>query len=1022
MDLSEKSFEEDIESSLLKDGYRKILPSQFNQKTMFFDDILIDFIKDSQPKAYSKIERNYGEYTKETLLRRINECIDKFGLLYCLKNGVNDGSNKFKLCFFKPDSSLNQSLEDLYSKNIIGVTRQFRYTLNNTNTIDMVLSINGIPIIAFELKDQFKGQSYIDAIRQYKEDRNKSERIFSFDTRFFAYFAIDTTQVYLTTKLNDSETEFIPFNQGSNGAGKDGGRGNPRNKDGYDTSYLWENVFEKDSFLNIINKFLTRVSKSKTYYDNGVKKQIKYDEILFPRFHQFDVVNKVIEDVKKNNVGHNYLIQHSTGSGKSNSIAWLTYRLASLFDDEQNPIFSSVIVLTNRIVLDNQLQETIESFDHKPGLVASITKGRDRDNDVEGGSKGLLKALNDKRKIIISTIQKFKFILKELDDTKGRNYAIIVDESHQGQSGESAKSLRRTLIDVEKEKQILNEEDDEITDVDFIEDLIGQGKHDNQSFFAFTATPKSKTLELFGTRINQGENKPLYVPFHIYSMRQAIEEGFILDVLQNYTTIDKSFKIVKIKADDPELDEIKTKKALFRYYSENSLTINKKVEIIMEHFLDNGRKLIDGNGKAMIVADSRINAVNYFNAIKEYISKNPTETSGCHPLVAFSPFTKDGIEYKESNYNILTDGSHITSDKKLREEMSSPDFNILVVANKYQMGYDEPLLNSMYVDKKLQGVNAIQCLSRINRIAKNKDRTFVLDFANEASDIQSAFQRFYKECSLQGDTSTNDVYDKWRFVKNYGIFDDDEVDQFNKIMNANKNKTKQSDKEIGKLQSTLTPAIERYMDIEDLEKRLQCRDSIMKFTRSYSFVTQLFRLNDQQLFKDYQFLNALLHFLPSIDENVNIENKVRLEYVKLKKTFEGSISLNTESRPMKPSDDSFTKKRIKKDTLSRIIDKINAKYSADQGTNNSILPDIYNMMHDDPEIIKIFDKFAKDNDINAFITSIFPEQFKKIINKCYVINAQRNNAYDKLLTDSKYQKDVQDIIAEELYKSLKYDQ
>lgn len=595
MDKSEKRFERDIESFLISPagGYQQFVGQDkagnwvHNRKhdvdKAIYLDVLVEFIEKTQSKAWARYKKYYGDNAPEKLYRRLETTITNQGLIYVLRNGIEDMGVKLKVCYFKPESVLNDELQELYGANIMGCTRQFNYSPNNHNTIDMVLSVNGIPVVALELKNQLTGQNYECAINQYKFDRSSKEFCFRMNHRFLVYFAVDLYEAWMTTQLKDADTYFMPFNQGSNGAGKTGGKGNPTNKDGYATSYLWENVLQKDSLLDIIHRFISFVTEKEEVEKYGVTKTVKKNKLIFPRYHQYDVVKKVMADVKVNGAGQNYLIQHSAGSGKSNSIAWIAYRLASIHDEENNPIFNSVIVVTNRVVLDSQLQDTINSFDHTAGLVDAI--------DDKKRSRGLADALNDKKRIIICTIQKFLFAYKNLDKMSGSKFAIIIDEAHQGQSGESAKTLRRSLLDVVKAiKEYAEEEGIDESEVDlnsdFVINVLGQGRHSNQSFFAFTATPKNSTIELFG-RYNPETQKT--EPFHIYSMRQAIEEGFILDVLKYYTTIKEAFKLVKVSADNPELIEGAAAKALFKYYKEHGYTIAQKTDMIMSNFLQNGR-------------------------------------------------------------------------------------------------------------------------------------------------------------------------------------------------------------------------------------------------------------------------------------------------------------------------------------------------------------------------------------------------------------------------------------------------
>ena len=656
MDTSEKRFEQDIETYFLSHGYRKVLPSTYDKEKMLFPEVLEEFVSTTQPKTWARYIKLYGASALDKLTRRINSAIAESNALDVLKKGVKDMGIEIKLCYFKPSSNLNQDLVNLYEGNICGITRQFPYSKNNNNTIDTVLSINGIPLFAFELKDQLKGQDVEDAMRQWKEDRDPKEPIFKFGQRFLCYFAIDLYDAFMTTQLEGDFTRFLPFNQGSNGAGNPGGKGNPKNDEGYPTSYIWERVFSRDSLIDLIAKFITITEEKEE--KNG--KTYTKKRIIFPRYHQYDVVKKILDDVKEKGSGTNYLIEHSAGSGKSNSIAWIAYRLASAFDSDDKYIFDSVIIVTNRIVLDSQLQDTINSFDHKAGLVECITQKK--------GSRGLVDAINDKKKIIICTIQKFLYAYKEFDDLKGRNFAIIIDEAHQGQSGESARTLRSSLIDVQKELKSYAEENDmnpdAIEETEELLNILGQGHHENQSFFAFTATPINKTLELFGTKV--GEKKK---PFHTYSMRQAIEEGFILDVLSNYVTIKEAFKLITNTEENPELLEEKAKRALFKYYHQHEFTISQKVEMIMDNFLNNGRKKINGHGKAMIVTDSRQSAVLYYQAVKEYLDKHK-EITGCGVLVAFSgevKFDGDDTKYIEAEMNEYPDGRKINSDAKFRK-------------------------------------------------------------------------------------------------------------------------------------------------------------------------------------------------------------------------------------------------------------------------------------------------------------------------------------------------------------------
>lgn len=1008
MDTSEKRFEQDIETYFLNHGFRKVLPSTYDKEKMLFSDVLEEFVSTTQPKAWARYTKLYGASAVDKLTRRVNTAISESNVLDVLKKGIKDMGIEIKLCYFKPSSNLNHDLVKLYEGNICGITRQFSYSKNNNNTIDTVLSINGIPLFAFELKDQLKGQDVNNAMRQWKEDRDSKEPIFKFGQRFLCYFAIDLYDVFMTTELKGEYTRFLPFNQGSNGAGNPGGKGNPKNDEGYPTSYIWERVFNVDSMMDLIAKFITITEEKEE--KNG--KSYITKKIIFPRYHQYDVVKKILADVKEKGAGVNYLIEHSAGSGKSNSIAWIAYRLASAFDNDDKYIFDSVIIVTNRIVLDSQLQDTINSFEHKAGLVECITQKK--------GSRGLVEAINDKKKIIICTIQKFLYAYKDFDELKGRNFAVIIDEAHQGQSGESARTLRSSLIDVEKEKKTFAEENDmnpdAIEETEELLNILGQGHHENQSFFAFTATPINKTLELFGTSVGEEKKKP----FHTYSMRQAIEEGFILDILSTYVTIKEAFKLITNNEDNPELLEEKAKRALFKYYKQHEFTISQKVDMIMDNFLNNGRKKINGHGKAMIVTDSRQSAVLYYQAVKEYLSKHPDKTKGCGVLVAFSgkvKFDGDDTEYIEAMMNEYPDGKKINSDAKFRKAFNGDNFNIMVVADKYQTGYDEPLLHSMFVDKKLKGVNAVQTLSRLNRTCPFKNDTFVLDFANTSDSIKESFQPFYEETTLVGSSDVNRVYDLRSKLNEFAIFNDEDIDKFYAIMKVNSDKKKQDDSAIGKLVSVMKPAVDNYADLDD-DKRLLARDTMMKFIRSYGFVTQLVRINDEDLFKDYLYISHLIRLLPKTQYPVfDLTGKVSLEYAKLKETFKGAIELEKEGVEVVPGKGSKSgKKSNKTDTLKRIVEKVNEKYQDDFSEADKVaLDSVFKMLMGDPVVKKKLAEYAKTNDAKMFINSIFPKEFERVLVECYTKN---DDAFQKLLGNDQFQKVVMDIMARELYKTL----
>ena len=1034
MDKSEKRFERDIESFLIspEGGYTQFCGQdtdgnwvhnrQHDAAKCIYMDVLCEFIEKTQPKEWAKYVKYYGANAAEKLYHRLETTISNQGLLYVLRNGIEDMGCKLKMCYFMPESENSSLAAERYEANILGCTRQFRYSTANTNTIDMVLSVNGIPVVALELKNQLTGQDYHCAIKQFKDDRSSKEFAFRLNHRFLVYFAVDLYEAWMTTQLADGNTHFLPFNQGSNGAGVTGGAGNPQNPNGYDTSYLWEEVLQRDSLLDLIHRFISFVKEKEEVVKNGVTKTITKEKMIFPRYHQYDVVKKIMADVKANGVGNNYLIQHSAGSGKSNSIAWIAYRLASVHDADNKGLFDSVIVVTNRVVLDGQLQDTINSFEHQVGLVEAI--------DDKKNSRSLAEAINDKMRIIICTIQKFLFAKKDMEKFRGRKFAVIIDEAHQGQNGESAKTLRRSLIDIGvaikefAEEAGIEEAEVDLTD-EYINAVIGQGRHDNQSFFAFTATPKQPTIETFGTVVGVNENgEAVRAPFHVYSMRQAIEEKYIHDVLANYTTVKEAFKLIRVSEDNPELIEGPTARALFRYYKKHGYTIAQKTEMIMTNFLENCRYQINGKGKAMVVADSRANAVRYYFAIKNYIKEHAAECAGSDVMIAFSgevtledypsdkPFT-------EATMNVDENGKYITTDKKFRKAFHSSQYNILVVANKYQTGFDEPLLHTMYVDKKLHDVTAVQTLSRLNRTTSGKNSTFVLDVENTEDDIKGAFLPYYEDTTMEGDTDINAAYDVRNKIHDYMIYNYDDVDVFNKFMVSNVGKN-QDAAALGRLAGMFRPVIQRYKDLDE-DDREASRDYIRRFNRIYSYVTQLVRLHDKELFNEYQYTMHLIKLLPRPDviDFVDIDDKIRLEYASLTETFAGAIVLDEKPPVFVPGGSAAPKKNNKKkDTLQSIIDKVNERFSGNfTDADRVIIEGIYQMFMKDTEVKK-FKKYAKDNSTEMFVKSLFPDKFKDIVTQCFLDN---NESFAKLFNDPDFYQKVQDAMAAELYTALRKD-
>ncbi len=1006
MDHKEKRFESDIETYLLASGgYTKGLMASYDAEKAIDLSKLVEFIKATQPNEWQAYNRTYPKDPIAHLYKRLTEEINTNGLIHVLRNGIKDRGISLKLCYFKPSSNLNIELVNKYNSNILTCTRQFTYSAQNRNSIDMVLSLNGIPIVAIELKNQLTGQSIENAKTQYMYDRDPRETCFHINKRFLVYFAVDLYEIVMTTKLAGRDTIFLPFNQGSGGAGEVGGAGNPQNLNGYTTSYLWEKVLKKDSLLSIIQQFIHASQKSvKVLAKDGKESIKKTDHLIFPRYHQLDVVTKMIEDIKLRGSGQNYLIQHSAGSGKSNSIAWLCHRLANIQDDKNQPIFTCIIVVTDRRVLDSQLQETISSFDHVFGMVETIGDKKT--------SQDLKNAINDGKKIIVTTLQKFPVIYEEVDDTSGKRFAVIVDEAHSSQTGRSAQKLKEALADTQQALEefalVENNEENAMSDTEdeLVKELLHHGRHQNLSFFAFTATPKQKTLEIFGERQADGSFKP----FHIYSMRQAIEEGFIHDVLLNYKTYKMCVKIAKNTPENPELPESEALKAIKRYESLHPYNLQQKTEIIVEYFREITSQKINHKAKAMIVTASRLHAVRYFQEMKRYISKKAYHDLDI--LVAFSGSIKDGnTEYSESDLNQTKSGQKI-SENQLPEYFHSDDFNMLIVAEKYQTGFDEPLLHTMFVDKKLSGVKAVQTLSRLNRTTKGKNDTVIIDFVNSAKDIQDAFQPFFESTLLDEEINVNLIYTTKAVIRSFGFYNDQDLNKFNQIYYQGT----QNSTALGKITSLLTPIQNHYLNLSE-EDQFKFKKNVRNFVKWYTYITQITRMFDRELQREFNFLRYLEKVLPMKPaEKVNLDDKIKLEFYKLEKTFEGQIPLekNTNQGILKNSKSVDTsKKDPKEELLDQIIDRINQEFvGLISEMDRVIISTLYEKTINHQQL----KNQAKNNDFKMFFESSFRNVFGNIAEKCY---EEQVNAFTKLFQNSDFYTSVMAELARETYHTLR---
>ena len=1002
METTEKRFESDIESALLSPagGYTKGTDT-YDPELGLYVNTLIGFIQATQPKEWARFERQNEVNPVRKFCLAFNAACDADGLVSVLRHGFKHKGITFRVCYFKPESGLNDTAAQRYAQNVICCYRQWYYSTDTKKSVDMVLTVNGIPVFAFELKNQYTGQNVENAKRQWMYDRDPHEVCFQFNKRILGYFCVDHLEAWMATKLAGKDTYFLPFNQGSNGAGQDGGKGNPPNPDGYPTAYLWEQVFQKDSMMDILQKFIhLQVKEEKKRMPDGAEKLVKKKTLIFPRYHQLDVVRKLLEDVSANGAGRNYLIQHSAGSGKSNSIAWTAYRLASLHNREDKPVFSSVVVVTDRTVLDAQLQETISGFDHTLGAVETI--GEDKT------SKDLRDALNAGVRIIVTTLQKFPVIFREVDKAAGRCFAIIVDEAHSSQTGSAALKLKTALADTEealREYAELEGKAEEELDPDdkLMQEIIVQGKHKNLSFFAFTATPKDKTLELFGTEYEDGS----FHPFHIYSMRQAIEENFILNVLQNYMTYETCFKIAKTTADNPDLPASRAAKVIRRYQELHPYNISQKSQIIVETFRETTRHKIGGRGKMMVITSSRLAAVRYYHEVKRYIQEQGYDD--VEILIAFSGAVRDGDEeYTEPKLNVRKDGSHIAETQTKAE--FHENFNVLIVAEKYQTGFDEPLLHTMIVDKKLKSVKAVQTLSRLNRTCPGKNDTFVLDFVNTQEDILEAFQPFYQETMLQQEVNTDLIYQTQRELRGYGIYSDVDIEAFAKEYFKT---GRQDARSMGRMTSILKPVADRYNQ-KTTDERYQFRRQIRSLIKWYSYISQVIRMFDKDLHKEFVFCSYLLGLLPAeAVDMVDLEGKLKLEYYKLQKTFDGQIELQEIKGVYEPAKQKGAAGHDPKEPLDEIIEKVNEKYKGAFTEGDRVL---LNALHTRLMANKKLASMAKTSDPQIFAESIFPKAFGDAAQDSYM---ESQDTYTTLFEDQHKYNAIMSALAEVIYRELR---
>lgn len=986
---TENTFEAAIEAALLENGgFVKGDPQNYDA-TLALDPVsLFSFIKQTQPKKWEKITTVHGAQVEQKVLVRLVKEINGRGMLDVLRKGFTDYGVKFNLAYFRPETTLNPKTEELYGKNILTVTRQVYYSTKHKNSLDMMLSLNGMPIVTIELKNQFTGQTVENAKRQYRYDRDYKELLFQFKKRALVHFAVDTDVAFMTTRLNGSKTYYLPFNQGYHN-----GKGNPPNPDGYRTSYLWDEVWQKDSLMEIISKFM-HVETEEIDIGGKVKKK---ETMFFPRYHQMDVVRKLVKKTKKSGAGENFLIQHSAGSGKSKSIAWLGYQLFSLHNQENERIFNAVIVITDRRVLDSQLQNTIYQIEHKQGVVQKVDKDSTQLADMltKGGS------------IIITTLQKFPFVLDKIGDIPNRKYAVVIDEAHSSQGGEATKKMKEVLAGASLEEAAAAEIDpeDEDTALDEIrKSMLSRGKQDNLSFFAFTATPKAKTLEVFGTTGTDGKPRP----FHLYSMRQAIEEGFIHDVLKNYTTYKTYYKLSKAIEDDPEVNKKKAARAIGRFLSLHPHNLAQKTEVIVEHFRQVVSQKIGGKAKAMVVSGSRLHAVRYKREFDRYIKEKGYDKGdrSIKALVAFSGKVIDeGLEYTEPEMNGF-------GMKELPQKFGTDEYQLLLVADKYQTGFDQPLLHTMYVDKRLSGVKAVQTLSRLNRTTSGKEDTFVLDFVNSREDIMESFQPYYEVTTIEERTDPNHLYDLKTEIEKSQVIWPSDLDHFVQIYFAN---TKAFNvKQQGKLNAYIDPAVERFKGLPE-EAQDDLKNAVQSFVRLYSFLSQIMPFHDIDLEKLFTYLRFFQKKLPkqNLSERFELDDEVALEYYRLQKIEEGQIALEKEEEGMlsgvKEAGVRYQKEEFA--PISEIIEVLNDKLGTDFTTSDQLFFDqIEEDMVQDDSLAKQAQSNTKDNFKYGFEDKFMDAVIERM--------EQNQELFAKLMDDDKMATIVKDMLLDRVFDRL----
>ena len=1012
---TEHDFETAIEADLTGTGnYESRNPSAYDEALALFPADVTGFLMESQPAKWQALEAFLGTKTAATVLDSLSNELEVKGTLHVLRHGFKCYGKTLRMAWFRPNTQMNPRAAQNHARNRLTVTRQVAFTSvmkradgkNRRCEIDVTLAVNGIPVVTAELKNPLTGQRAADAVRQYREERDGRDLLFAFKSRALVHFAVDPDEVWMTTRLNGRETEFLPFNRG-NGHGA----GNPPVEGNWKTHYLWDEVLEADSLLEILQRFM-HLEVKKTQVGTGkVARAVRKETMIFPRHHQLDAVRKLVAHAKAHGAGRNYLIQHSAGSGKSNSIAWLAHRLASLHDGHDEKVFHSVVVVTDRRLLDRQLQEAVHQFEHKIGVVERI----------DGDTRQLATALSQGTPIVITTIQKFPFLSQALStlekagdgvkiETAGRRFAVIVDEAHSSQSGETATVLKGMLnkegIEAAVAAQLSDEEDHDLSDDAraALRDALQRTRQPNLSFFAFTATPKFRTKALFDEAGPTGAS-----PFHEYSMRQAIEEGFIMDVLQNYITYRRFFGLIKRAKDDPDVPRRDAAKALTRYLELHPVNIGQVVSVIVEHFRLKVMQELGGRAKAMVVTGSRLEAVRYKLAFDRYVRDRGY--TGIRSLVAFSGSVEDpdlpGSSYTEVGMN---EG---LAESELSETFEREDYRVLLVAEKYQTGFDQPLLQTMYVVKRLAGVQAVQTLSRLNRNAPGKSRTFVLDFVNEEEEIYQAFKPYYETTPVGENADPHRLSELQHRLLGWAIFSPDDVTTFAEVWY--RSRRDHSASEHRAMNAVLDAVVERFRGRAE-EEREEFRGQLTAYRNLYAFLSQVIPYQDPDLERLYAFARNLLAKLPPPGDGraFFLDDEVGLKYFRLQQVSEGTIDLSEgKAEPLKgPTDVGTARAKDDDVALSSLIDRLNERFGTDFTQADQLFFDQIRASAESDE------RIAEAARANSFAD--FAAYLDRVLDDLFIARMEGNEGiFSRVMEDTEFRTVAHSHLAQDIFDRIR---